>query len=345
MRGFRSIRITGSRAIGGVMKKDSPIYVAGHCGLAGSAIVRGLQDHGFTNLILRTHADLELRQPAKVDAFFAEAKPECVFLAAAKVGGIQANREFPAEFIRDNLQIQTNVIDAAYRIGVKRLLFLGSSCIYPREAPQPIREEYLLTGPLESTNRAYAVAKIAGVEMCWAYNRQFGTHFLAAMPTNLYGPGDNYDPLTSHVLPALIRRVYEAERLGHSEVVVWGSGNPLREFLYCDDFADAALCLMTLDDERYGVLLNDCLPPLVNVGYGSDVSIRELAEIVCRVLAFKGRLVFDPSKPDGTPRKLMDSSRLRSMGWNPKVDLETGIRRAFAAAKADLDRQLAAAVR
>ena len=322
------------------MKKESRIYVAGHRGLAGSALTRSLQRHGFSNFVLRTHAELDLQQPALVDAFFAAERPEYVFLAAAKVGGIHANSIYPADFIRDNLQIQTSVIDAAYRHGVKGLLFLGSSCIYPRDCPQPIREEYLLTGPLEPTNRAYALAKIAGIEMCWSYNRQYGTRYLAAMPTNLYGPGDNYNLENSHVLPALIRKVYEAKRAGLNEVVVWGTGKPLREFLSSDDFADGCVHLMTLDDERYGTLLNDSVPPLVNVGSGSELTIRELAETVCRVLGFTGKLVFDASKPDGTPRKLMDSSRLRALGWQPKIDLETGIRQAFADAKPVLDRNL-----
>ena len=327
------------------MKEDSRIYVAGHRGLAGSALVRGLEDRGYQNLVLRTHAELELKEPEGVDAFFAKERPEYVFIAAARVGGIYANNTYPADFIRENLQIQTNVIDAAYRNGVKRLVFLGSSCIYPRDCPQPIREEYLLTGPLEPTNRAYAVAKIAGVEMCWAYNRQFGTRFLSVMPTNLYGPGDNYDLANGHVLPALIRKVYEAMAAGRNEVVVWGSGKPLREFLFSDDFAGACVHLMSLDEEQFGRLLDQDFPPLVNVGYGSDVTIRELAETICRVLGFEGKLVFDASKPDGTPRKLMDSSRMRGLGWAPKVDLEEGIRMAFEAAKAGLDEKLAEAVR
>jgi len=327
------------------MREDSRIYVAGHRGLAGSALVRGLEDRGYQNLVLRTHAELELKEPEGVDAFFAKERPEYVFIAAARVGGIYANNTYPADFIRENLQIQTNVIDAAYRNGVKRLVFLGSSCIYPRDCPQPIREEYLLTGPLEPTNRAYAVAKIAGVEMCWAYNRQFGTRFLSVMPTNLYGPGDNYDLANGHVLPALIRKVYEAMAAGRNEVVVWGSGKPLREFLFSDDFAGACVHLMSLDEEQFGRLLDQDFPPLVNVGYGSDVTIRELAETICRVLGFEGKLVFDASKPDGTPRKLMDSSRMRGLGWAPKVDLEDGIRMAFEAAKAGLDEKLAEAVR
>ena len=325
------------------MTKDGKIYIAGHLGLAGSALVRSLERHGFSNFVFRSIAELNLQNAADTDAFFAAESPDYVFLAAAKVGGIQANNTYPADFIRDNLQIQTNVIDAAWRNGVKRLLFLGSSCIYPRDCPQPIREEYLLTGPLEPTNRAYALAKIAGIEMCWSYNRQYGTRYLAAMPTNMYGPGDNYNLETSHVLPALIRKVYEARCAGRSEVVVWGSGKPLREFMYSDDFADACVYLMTLDDQSYGTLLREDHPPLINVGYGSDVTIRELAETVCRVLGFEGKLVFDASKPDGTPRKLMDSSRLRALGWRPKIDLETGIRLSFEAAKPILDRNLPAA--
>jgi len=327
------------------MKKDSRIYVAGHRGLAGSALLRSLERQGFSNFVFRTHAELDLKQQAAVDAFFAEERPEYVFLAAAKVGGIHANNTYPANFICENLQIQTNVIDAAWRNGVKRLLFLGSNCIYPRECPMPIREESLLTGPLETTNRPYAIAKIAGIEMCWSYNRQYGTRYLAAMPTNLYGPGDHYDLENCHVLPALIRKVYEAKRAGRNEVVVWGSGKPLREFLFSNDFADACVHLMTLDDQTFGTLLSESFPPLVNVGYGSDMTIRELAETVCKVLGFTGSLVFDASKPDGTLRKLMDSSRLRSLGWKPKVDLETGIRLAFEDAKPIFDRNLAAAAR
>ena len=323
------------------MRPGDRIFVAGHRGLAGSALVRSLERNGFTNLLLRSHAELELRNPAAVEAFFAAERPEAVFLAAARVGGIHANNTYPADFLRDNLQIQTNVIDAAYRHGVQRLLFLGSSCIYPREAPQPIKEESLLTGPLEPTNRPYALAKIAGIEMCWSYNRQYGTRYLAAMPTNLYGPGDNYDLENSHVLPALIRKVYAAIRTASPAVEVWGSGRPLREFLYSEDFADACVHLMTLSEEQYGSLLTAEAPPLVNVGSGSDLSIRELAETVARVLGFTGELVFDPARPDGTPRKLMDSSLLRSLGWAPKVDLETGIRLAFESAKPYLDQTIA----
>jgi GDP-L-fucose synthase len=323
------------------MRKDSRIYVAGHRGLAGSALVRSLESRGFHNLILRTHAELDLRQSAAVDAFFAAERPEYIFLAAAKVGGINANNTYPADFILDNLKIQTNVIDAAHHTGGARLLFLGSSCIYPRDCPQPIREEYLLTGPLEPTNRPYAIAKIAGLEMCWSCNRQYGTRYLAAMPTNLYGPGDNYDLQTSHVLPALIRKIHEAKRLLQPEVVVWGTGIPLREFLYSDDFADACIYLMSLDDQLYGSLLSDDFPPLINIGYGSDVTIRQLAETIAKIVGYDGRLVFDRSKPDGTPRKLLDSSRIRALGWAPKVELEAGIRLAFDAAREGLDFRLA----
>jgi GDP-L-fucose synthase len=326
-----------------MMKKDGKIYVAGHLGLAGSALVRSLERHGFSNFVFRSIDEMNLQNQAETEAFFAAERPDYVFLAAAKVGGIQANNTYPADFIRNNLQIQTNIIEAARLNGVQRLLFLGSSCIYPRDCPQPIREEYLLTGPLEPTNRAYALAKIAGIEMCWSFNRQYGTRYLAAMPTNMYGPGDNYNLETSHVLPALIRKVYEAKQAGRDEIVVWGSGKPLREFMFSNDFADACVHLMTLDEASYGTLLSEDHPPLINVGSGVEVSIRELAETVCRVLGFTGKLVFDASKPDGTPRKLMDSSRLRALGFRPKVDLETGIRLAFEAAKPVLDRNLEAA--
>lgn len=318
------------------MQQDSRIYVAGHRGLAGSALVRCLERKGFRNLIRRTHAELDLGRADAVNAFFAEERPDFVILAAAKVGGIHANDTYPAEFIRDNLAIQENVIDTAYRNNVERLLFLGSSCIYPRDCPQPIREEFLLTGSLEPTNRAYAIAKIAGIEMCRSYNRQYGTRYMSAMPTNLYGPGDNYDLDTSHVLPAMIRKVYEAKCSGRREVVVWGTGNPRREFLFSDDFADACVHLMNLSEETYQTMLREDPTLLVNVGYGSDVTIRELAEAVCQVLDFEGDIVFDSSKPDGTPRKLLDSSRLRASGWEPKVDLATGIGLTFESAKADL---------
>jgi len=310
---------------------QSRIYVAGHRGLVGSALVRALRARGFANLLQRSHAELDLTDQAAVEAFFAAEKPDHVFLAAARVGGIHANNEYPAEFIRDNLAIQTNVIHAAWRAGVGRLLFLGSSCIYPRDCPQPIREDYLLTGPLEATNRPYALAKIAGIEMCWSYNRQYGTKFLAVMPTNLYGPGDNYDLDTSHVIPALIRKFHEAKQRGDKKVVVWGTGTPRREFLYSDDMAEACLFLMNLPDERFASVLNPqpSAPPLINIGVGHDLTIRELAETVKAVVGFAGEIVLDPTKPDGTPRKLLDVSRLQALGWQAGTSLEEGLRRAY----------------
>jgi GDP-L-fucose synthase len=320
------------------MDKSAKIYIAGHRGLVGSAIVRNLQEKGFTNLLLRTHAELDLTNQAVTDAFFMQEKPEYVFLAAAKVGGILANNNFPAEFIRDNLAIQSNIIHAAYKNNAKRLMFLGSSCIYPKQAPQPMKEEYLLTGPLEPTNRPYALAKIAGIEMCWSYNRQYGTQYLAVMPTNLYGPGDNYDLNTSHVIPALIRKFHEAKVANASTVSVWGTGTPKREFLYSEDMADACIFLMSLPDDKYRDLLgSDELetdkfePPLVNIGAGNDVSIKELAEIVRHVVGFDGEIVFDTSKPDGTARKLMDIEKLSSMGWRALVGLDAGVAKAYSA--------------
>ncbi len=314
-----------------ILRPDSRIFVAGHRGLAGSAIVRRLRALGHTNLLLRTHKELDLLDAVAVDWFFQTERPEFVFLAAAKVGGILANRDFPADFIAENLRIQCNIIESAHRSQVSRLLFLGSSCIYPRLAPQPIHEDQLLAGPLEFTNRSYAVAKIAGIEMCWAYNRQHGTRYLAAMPTNLYGPGDNYDLANSHVLPALIRKVHQAKQAGATELVVWGTGTPLREFLYSDDMADACVFLLSLPEAEFKAITSDAeRPPLVNVGFGLDLSIGELAQTVCRVLQFPGRLTFDTTKPDGTPRKLMDSSRLFSLGWRPRVSLEEGIALAYA---------------
>ncbi len=284
--------------------------------MVGAALVRRLEREGYRNLVLRTRQELDLRDAHAVEGFFSEERPEYVFLAAAKVGGIWANATYPADFIRDNLQIQVNVIDAAYRHGVKKLLFFGSSCIYPKHAPQPLKEEYLLTGPLEPTNEAYAVAKIAGLKMVQAYRRQYGFCGICLMPTNLYGPGDNFDPQTSHVLPALIRRFHEAKVKGMSEVVVWGTGTPRREFLHVDDLADAAVFLMRhYDDERP-----------INVGVGEDLSIRELAELVAEVVGYRGRIVFDPSKPDGTPRKLLDVSRLQGLGWRPRIQLRDGLR-------------------
>lgn len=298
------------------MNNDSRIYVAGHCGLVGAAIVRELRQFGCERLLVRSSTELDLRQQYAVDAFFEQERPEYVFLAAAKVGGIHANSTYPADFVRDNLQIQTNVIDAAWRTGVRKLCFLGSSCIYPKHAPQPIREESLLTGPLEPTNEWYAIAKIAGIKMCQAYRRQHGFMAISLMPTNLYGPGDNFDLQNSHVLPALIRRFHEAKLRGDDEVVIWGTGAARREFLHCDDLANAVVKLMrTYDGEG-----------LVNIGYGTDVTIRELAELVAGVVGFHGRLAFDTTKPDGTPRKLLDVSRLSALGWRPSISLDDGVR-------------------
>jgi GDP-L-fucose synthase len=323
----------------GVMHPDSRIYIAGHRGLVGSAIHRELFRRGYHNIVTRTHRELDLCDEVAVEAFFSAEQPKFVFLAAAKVGGILANNSYPADFIRDNLIIQTNVIEASRNAGVKRLLFLGSSCIYPKLCPQPIKEEYLLTGPLEPTNRPYAIAKIAGIEMCWSYNRQYGTRYLAAMPTNLYGRGDNYDLANSHVLPALIRKTAEAKASGAKEVVVWGSGTPRRELLFSDDLAQACCFLMNLDEQRFGSLMMEDAPPLINIGTGEDVTIRELAETVARVLEFDGKLVFDASKPDGTPRKLMDVSRLRGLGWHYTTGLEQGIRRTWDAVRDQLSKQ------
>ena len=312
------------------MSPDTRIYVAGHRGLAGSALVRALTARGYANIVTRTHADVDLLDPGAVAALFAAERPDAVFLAAAKVGGILANSNFPAEFIRDNVVIQSNVIHAAWRAGVKRLLFLGSSCIYPRDCTQPIREDSLLTGPLEPTNRPYAIAKIAGIEMCWAYNRQYGTQYLCAMPTNLYGPGDNYDLATSHVLPALIRKFHEAKQRGDKTVTLWGTGTPRREFLYSDDMAAACVHLMALPRDRLATLVNDREPPLVNVGSGEDLTIRELAERVRAIVGTDAAIGWDASKPDGTPRKLLDVSRLAVLGWRPSIALDEGIRRAYA---------------
>jgi GDP-L-fucose synthase len=279
--------------------------------------------------LTRTHAELDLLNSSTVNDFFAQEKPEYVFLAAAKVGGILANNTYPADFIRDNLIIQTNIIEASRINNIDRLLFLGSSCIYPKLAPQPMPESCLLTGPLEPTNRPYALAKIAGIEMCWSYNRQHKTKYLAAMPTNLYGPGDNFDLNTSHVLPALIRKTAEAVRANAPEVTVWGTGTPRRELLYSDDLAQACIFLMNLDEARYSTLLSETGPPLINIGTGEDVTIRELAETVAKVLDFKGKLVFDSTKPDGTPRKLMDVTRLHNLGWRHTTSLEQGIRKTW----------------
>jgi GDP-L-fucose synthase len=315
------------------MENSSRIFIAGHRGLVGSAIRRELERKGYTNLLLKTRSELDLLNDTAVASFFAEERPDYVFLAAAKVGGILANDTYPADFIRDNLEIQTNVIDAANRSGVKRLLFLGSSCIYPKLCPQPIKEEYLLTGPLEATNRAYALAKIAGIEMCWSYNRQYGTKFLAAMPTNLYGPGDNFDLNKSHVLPALIRKAAEAKAMGGKKITVWGTGTPRRELLYSDDLAEACIFLMQLPDSQFQTLLISEEPPLINIGTGHDLSIRELAELACRVIGFEGTLEFDTTKPDGTPQKLLDVSRIHALGWQARTTLEEGIRRTYDWAK------------
>jgi GDP-L-fucose synthase len=319
------------------MEKNSRIFVAGHRGLVGSAICRELERQCYTNLVVRTHTELDLTDRAATLEFFKRAAPEFVFVAAAKVGGILANDTYPADFIRENLDIETSIIDASYRNGVKRLLFLGSSCIYPKLAPQPIKEEYLLTGPLEPTNRAYALAKIAGIEMCWSYNRQFGTRYLAAMPTNLYGPGDNFDLQGSHVLPALMRKVIEAKRAGEKKLVVWGTGRPRREFLYSDDLAEACLHLLNLPESQYESLISHDEAPLINVGTGEDLTVRELAELVARVLEFDCELVFDTSRQDGTPQKLLDVSRIHALGWKAKVSLEEGIRRTYTSAQSQLE--------
>ena len=312
-----------------MMQPDSKIYVAGHQGLVGSALMRQLAAKGYRNLVVRTHAELDLTDQAALREFMSAEKPDVVMLAAAKVGGIHANSTYPAEFIQQNLAIQTNVIHEAWRNDVRQLLFLGSSCIYPKECPQPIKEEYFLTGSLEPTNRPYALAKIAGVEMCHAYNRQYGTRYLAVMPTNLYGPNDNYDLLSSHVLPALIRKMHEARQDNAKEVVVWGTGTPRREFLYSDDMADACIYLLEQPDEKLQYLLNNAQPPLINIGCGEDLTIRELAELVKEVVGFAGALAFDTSRPDGTMRKLMDVTRIRAMGWRHKTSLREGIRQAY----------------
>jgi GDP-L-fucose synthase len=298
------------------MHKSSRIYVAGHNGLVGSAICRHLRRDGYSNLIVRDRRELNLFERPAVDAFFASEKPEYVFLAAAKVGGILANSTYPVEFLRDNLAIEINVMDAAYRQGVEKIAILGSSCIYPKLAPQPIKEEYLLTGPLEPTNEWYAIAKIAGIKLAQAYWQQYGFRAISLMPTNLYGPGDQFDLKSSHVLPALLRKAHEARINNSPEMVVWGTGNPRREFMHVDDLADAAVFLMLHYDD----------PGIINVGVGTDVTIRELAELMCRVTGFEGRLEFDASKPDGTPRKLLDVSRLSSLGWRARISLEEGVR-------------------
>jgi len=313
------------------MNKDAKIYVAGHLGLVGGGIWRAFERHGYTNLIGRSIDEMDLMNQAAVEAFFSEEKPEYVVLVAAKVGGIQANNIYRGQFIYENLMIELNVIHAAYKHGVKKLLFLGSSCIYPKLAPQPIKEEALLTGPLEPTNEPYAIAKIAGIRLCDAYNRQYGTNFISAMPTNMYGPGDNYHPENSHVLPALIRRFHEAKVSGAAEVVCWGTGSPLREFLYSDDLAEA--CVFLVENANYKDMAftddSGTVQSHINVGSGKEVTIKQLAETVKEVVGFEGKICWDSSKPDGTPRKLMDSSRINALGWTPKVTLKEGLARAY----------------
>ena len=326
------------------MNPEAKIYVAGHRGLVGSALMTSLVDQGYTNLVTRSHAELDLVCQQDVSDFFAQEKPDYVFLAAAKVGGIHANNEYPGEFIYQNLCIQNNVIHAAWENKVDRLLFLGSSCIYPKEAPQPLKEEYLLTGPLEPTNRSYALAKIAGIELCWSYNRQYGARFLAAMPTNLYGPGDSYHPENSHVIPGLLRKFHEAKQNGSASVSVWGSGRPRREFMYSDDMAEACVYLMNLEDEKFAGLLGsgkDALdvfePPLVNIGIGVDLTIQQLAEQIKDVVGYRGEIEFDPSKPDGTPRKLLDVSLINSLGWRASTDISLGLAKAYQDFQQSLD--------
>lgn len=309
---------------------DAKIYIAGHTGLVGSAILRCLKGLGYRNLITKTSRELDLTDEKSVKEFFHEQKPEYVLLCAAKVGGILANSTYPGDFIYQNLMIQNHVIHQAMEHGVSRLLFLGSSCIYPRLCPQPMREEHLLTSALELTNRPYAVAKIAGIEMCWAYNRQYGTRYLGLMPTNLYGPGDHYDLHTSHVLPALMRKMHEAKLRDEAQVTLWGTGRVCREFLYCEDLADAVAFLMDLPDDQYDTLLNvSGEAPIINIGYGSDVTIRELAHLMADIVGFKGEFIWDSGKPDGTPKKLLDSSRINRLGWHPKVSLQEGIQKTY----------------
>lgn len=302
-----------------MMKTSEKIYVAGHRGMVGSAIVRKLESLGFENLVLRSSSELDLRHQAAVEEFFAEQKPDYVFLAAAKVGGIYSNNKYRAEFLYDNLMIQSNIIENAYRHDVKKLMFLGSSCIYPKMAPQPLKEEYLLTGPLEYTNEPYAIAKIAGLKMCEAYRDQYGCDFISVMPTNLYGPNDNYHPQNSHVLPALLRKFHEAKINSQPFVSVWGTGNVRREFLHADDMADACLFLMN----------NYSGKEFVNIGWGTDITIKELATLIGKITGFEGEIRFDSEKPDGTPRKLMDTSKLKSLGWEPSINLEEGIRSVY----------------
>jgi GDP-L-fucose synthase len=312
------------------MQSEAKIFVAGHSGMVGSAIVRTLQGAGYSNLLLRSRAELDLCNQSEVETFFREHQPEYVFVAAARVGGIIANSSYKGEFIHDNLMIQINIIHSSWQSGVRRLLFLGSTCIYPKFAPQPMKEEHLLTGTLEPTNDAYAIAKIAGIYQCRSYNQQYGTKYLSAMPNNLYGPNDNFDLEKSHVLPAMIRKFHEAKQRGDASVTIWGTGTPLREFLQVDDLAAASVFLMNLDDSRYDALLNDPVAPaLINVGSGQEISIRDLALLVQEVVGFTGTLVFDADKPDGTPRKLADSSRIHALGWRHTIELRDGIAGAY----------------
>jgi GDP-L-fucose synthase len=304
------------------MDHNARIFVAGHRGMVGSALVRRLRAGGFTDIVTRTRAELDLLDGPAVERFLREQSPHYIFVAAAKVGGIQANNQYRADFLYQNLMIEANLVHGAHHVGVQRLMFLSSSCIYPRDCPQPIKEEYLLTGPLEATNEPYAIAKIAGIKLCESYNRQYGRQYVSVMPTNLYGPNDNYDLATSHVLPALIRKAHETKLRGNAEYVVWGSGTPRREFLYVDDLADACVHLMELDYDG----------PMVNIGTGTDVTIRELADTVMSVVGFNGRIVYDHSKPDGTPRKLLDVSRLAALGWHARTSLRDGIRLAYESA-------------
>jgi len=317
------------------MKKDAKIYVAGHTGLVGSSIYRKLQEKGYDNLLVRSSRELDLMRQRDVELFFQEQKPEYVFLAAAKVGGILANNTYPAEFIYNNLTIQNNIIYSSWKTGVKRLLFLGSSCIYPRDCPQPMKEEYLLTGPLETTNEPYAIAKIAGIKTCQSFNRQYGTQYLSVMPTNLFGPNDNFDLETSHVLPALIRKYHEAkQKSAHTDtrqvVEVWGTGKPRREFLYVEDLSDACCFVMNLDHDQFSSIFRNGQTPLLNVGFGKDISIQELAQTIQEVVGFEGDIQFDPTKPDGTPQKLLDISRIQKLGWMPRTSLKEGIQKTYA---------------
>lgn len=309
--------------------QSTKIYVAGHRGLVGSAICRELKKQGYQNIITKTHQELDLQDQYKTEEFICDMKPDVVLLAAAKVGGIQANNIFPVDFLANNLEIQSNVIKSSYKANVKRLLYLGSSCIYPKNCPQPIKEEYLLTSELEPTNRPYAIAKIAGVEMCWAYNRQFNTNYLAAMPTNLYGPHDNYDLETSHVLPALIRKIHEAKIKNLPTVEIWGSGNPKREFLYSDDLASALIHLMNLEEGSYKAITNPNNVPLINIGTGSDVSISDLAKLIKDIIRFEGDFVFNKSMPDGTPQKLLDVDKLSNLGWSYQTNLKSGLQKTY----------------